>query len=268
VATLDLNASDQEDEMSAMTQELLRSFRVCGSCDTFQRLGDRADGGYLSCMDNMPSGSVRAAYSMGIEQHDLWSRHVQRAFHVPVYQFDCTVDRPATLCDGCEFYEVCLQGEGDAAPFVHKTGWTLGQAMYHTGQQASEERSLLMKMDIEGSEWATLRTTDLPTLRKFRQLFIEFHDLDQEHRHADFLATMRHLKKAGFQVVHTHGNDLSSFYEKGGFVIPTAIEVTLDSAAEEMALCKPDEEHLPEDHSNKKNPNKASGFPLAHLPAD
>ena len=43
------------------TKELLRSFKICGSCNNFRRFGEPHDGGYLMCMDHMDG--VTAAYS-------------------------------------------------------------------------------------------------------------------------------------------------------------------------------------------------------------
>ena len=52
------------------------------------------------------------------------------------------------------------------------------------------------------SEWEILITrTDLATWSKFRQLVIELHGLQQEDRRAEYLAAMKRLQQAGFQVV-------------------------------------------------------------------
>ena len=58
------------------TKDLFQSFSICGNCETWQRFGEHHDGGYLSCMDNMKNGTLLAAYSMGVEQHDKWSSDI------------------------------------------------------------------------------------------------------------------------------------------------------------------------------------------------
>ena len=40
-----------------------------------------------------------------------------------------------------------------------------------------------MKMDIEFGEWSTLTDSDMATLKKFRQIAIEFHWLEREENH-------------------------------------------------------------------------------------
>ena len=94
-------------------------------------------------------------------------------------------------------------------------------------------------MDIEASEWPVLANTSIETLKKFRQLIIEFHELDREDRHAEYVSVMhRLLRDGGFQVVHLHGNNCCGAYEKEGFKIPRVIELTLDSLANELTSCQ------------------------------
>ena len=153
------------------TKDLLRSFRVCGACQDFQRFGEPNDGGYLMCMDHMYG--VTAAYSMGVEHHDKWSGDVAATWHVPVYQMDCTVKEAAQVCPGCHFFRSCLSAPGGPKP-----AWTLAETLQHTGQGAAGDRTLFGKIDIEGSEWGALAAADVSVLRRFRQLVIEFHRLN------------------------------------------------------------------------------------------
>lgn len=115
------------------------------------------------------------------------------------------------------------------------------------------ERSVLMKMDIEASEWPVLANTSIETLKKFRHLIIEFHGLDSEHPHAEYVSVMhRLLRDGGFQVVHLHGTNCCPAYEKEGFKIPVVIELTLDALANQLTSCQ-DPKDLELDKPN--NPN-------------
>ena len=238
------------------TKDLLRSFRVCGSCENFRRFGELHDGGYLMCMDHMHG--VTAAYSMGVEQHDKWSSDIANTWHVPVYQMDCTVKKPAQLCPGCKFFRSCISTPGGPQP-----AWTLAETLQHTGQGAAAERSLFGKIDIEGSEWGALASADVSMLKRFRQLAIEFHWLDKVNEHPNYLKAMQKLQMAGFRVVHVHGNNYSPMYRAGEFKIPSVIEVTLDSHAQSLATCLPDQQMHFLDMPNRV---KAVELPLAHLP--
>ena len=216
------------------TKALLESFSICGECKAWQRFGESYDGGYLSCMDHMENGDLRAAYSMGVSDHDKWSSDVFTRFNIPVYQYDCTVAAPAEACAQCHFFQACLQSESNP----NTKNLTLREAVQFTKMSDVPERSLLMKMDIEGAEWEILARTDLATLSKFRQLVIEFHGLQHEERHAEYLAAMKVLQQAGFQVVHVHGNNCCDVYRKDGLEIPEFIEVTLDTMSKKLDSCE------------------------------
>ena len=235
------------------TKDLFQSFSICGNCETWQRFGGHHDGGYLSCMDNMKNGTLLAAYSMGVARNDKWSSDVYDTFHIPVHQYDCTVSKPAQICGDCHFFPACLRSEKSNGLFPGKTSWTLEEAIEHSKMLNVPDRSLLMKMDIEASEWPVLANTSIKTLKKFRQLIIEFHDLDLEDRHAEYVSVMhRLLRDGGFQVVHLHGNNCCGAYEKEGFKIPIIIELTFDSLANELTSCQDpkkldlDEPNLPQ----------------------
>eukprot|EP00439_Symbiodinium_sp_Y106_P036293 s4762_g4.t1 len=109
---LSTNIAALADSMEpGITRDLLNSFRICGSCKDFCRFGEHLDGGYLICMDHLAKGDIQAAYSMGIDDHDLWSKDIYTSYAVPVFQYDCTVDKAAQDCDSCSFYKSCLKGE-------------------------------------------------------------------------------------------------------------------------------------------------------------
>ena len=232
------------------TKDLFQSFSICGNCETWQRFGEHHDGGYLSCMDNMKNGTLLAAYSMGVERYDKWSSDIYDSFHIPVYQYDCTVSKPAQACADCNFFPACLSSGKSNGLFPGKTSWTLEEAIQKSKMLKVPDRSLLMKMDIEASEWPVLASTSIETLKRFRQLIIEFHELDSEDKHAEYLSVMHRLRDAGFRAVHLHGNNCCPAYEKEGFKIPSVIELTLDSLANELTSCE-DPKNLDLDEPNK-----------------
>jgi len=244
------------------TRELLHSFAVCTSCSEFKRLGELSDGGYLTCMDGL-EGNVRAAYSMGVRDNDRWSDDIYQLLSVPVNQFDCTVEGSPEKCAGCHFFQACLKGDNGQGGFPGKTSWTLQEALEQSGQGAASRASLLMKMDIEGSEWPILASSSTDQLQKFKQLLFEFHWLDKEYMHPNYLQAMQALSNAGFRVAHIHGNNYASMYNVHGYSIPSVNEVTflLDSPQLESCLTNPELDPL--DSAN--NPS-APELPPARLP--
>jgi len=236
------------------TAELLRGFRICGKCQEFKRLGEQHDGGYLTCMDGLSSAGLRAAFSLGVEHHDNWSDDAAQVLGVPVNQFDCTVGQ-GTGCKDCKFFQKCIVGEGKdkgldlarISPGLSKStdkGWTLREALAGAGQEDAPDRSLIMKVDIEASEWPLFATTSPGMLKKFKQLIVEFHGLRVLARHKEYLDALRHILTAGFQVVHIHGNNFAGLYEDGGSKIPDVLEVTFAAGAEARGNCLRDQEYL------------------------
>jgi len=246
------------------TQALLQTFRICGQCNNYQRFGEGHDGGYLMCMDGLDKKTMKAAYSLGVEHHDQWSEDVITHLGLPVNQFDCTVSESA--CKGCKFFKKCIVSSDGKHPLQghEKEGWTLAQVLEKTGQTDAAEGSLLMKMDIEASEWPIYAVETQETLKKFGELIVEFHWLDQTQNHPQYLKAMQHILKAGFKVAHLHGNNFGGMYEtSGGAKIPNVVEVTFVQGATRAGGCDDDQEY------DKKldTPNNANNaeLPMAHF---
>merc|ERR1719231_1500527 len=170
-----------------------RTLKQTRKGNSFVRLGEPHDGGYLMCLDGFNARLIGAAFSMGVEHHDKWSEDVTSYFQIPVNQFDCTVS--SSSCQACHFYPKCIVDEGNLNPVPgHELdGWSLKQALEATGQGAAPPGSLLLKMDIEASEWPIFAMEPSEMLQKFGQLIVEFHWLSQENNHPVFLQAMRNI---------------------------------------------------------------------------
>lgn len=249
--------------LSPVTKSLFESFEVCGHCSTFQRFGEAHDGGYLMCMDGLKKGSVSAAYSLGVEHHDQWSRDVVQNLGVTVHQFDCTVT--GSDCEGCKFHKKCIVAADGKHPVVgHETeGWGLEQALGETGQGSAPEGSLLMKMDIESSEWPIYAAEKPDVLRKFGELIVEFHGLEDAKRHEEYLRGMRHILDAGFKVAHLHGNDYQGMYNVGSLAIPKVLEVTFVHGSMRPNGCSVEQIYDKLDTPNIAHNGRE--LPMAHL---
>jgi len=267
------------------TREFLSRLKVCGACTEFQRFGEEQyDGGYLVCMDGMRGGQIRAAYSMGIEQHDLFSAHVYYRLKVPIHQLDCTVPRPAKGCGDCHFYQVCLKGdkpwrspdgtgrgdwEGKSGGHPIGPNMNMQEILNMTGQTDAPENSLFMKMDIEGSEWPIFANADAHWgLEKFKQIIFEFHSLELRKNHEVYASALKNLQNHGFKVVHIHGNNnknqFGTFLEDGNwYQVPRMLEVTLARDVPDLEKCEARQRLHPLD---KDNHLKFQPLPLAKLP--
>lgn len=250
------------------TKSLLRTFRICSSCNRFVRVGESNDGGYLICPEHFKEQPLLGAYSMGIANHDKLSHDINNLTNAPVFQFDCTVDGPAQNCKDCHFYKVCLEGEADRERpqgMEGKTFWTLPEVMANTSKADVPDRSLFLKIDIEGPEWPIFAESHSSWLKKFNQIVCEFHGLQKEEKHKQYLQAMQALLGAGFQVAHLHGNNCGEVYKKGKYFITSVIEVTFVSKGGTLDNCLESEPINPLDAPNlPENPEVSSGvFPEA-----
>ena len=83
--------------------------------------------------------------------------------------------------------------------------------------KASAYKKIILKMDIEGSEYESL-DLDLHYLRRFQCLIIEFHDI--ESRIDEFLTITNNIKK-DFTLINTHINNFAPIVNG----IPQVIEL-------------------------------------------
>lgn len=197
--------------------KMLRPHRVLGRDK--MRIGRLFDGGYVM-LDSLEG--VTAAYSLGINDDVSWDLDIARR-GIPVYQYDHTIDglpEPHPLFswkkvgiswrrdeeNGMETIESLLQGNGHA-----------------------DATDLILKCDIEGSEWEVFRHTPATVLKQFRQIVIEVHNLNYlvEWPHCENVrATFTNLF-AHHRVVHVHGNNYAPWVILNGIPVPINMEFTL-----------------------------------------
>ena len=84
-------------------------------------------------------------------------------------------------------------------------------------------------MDIEGAEYESIITTSESTLKQFRIIVIEFHNLDylrnERFLNQRFVPVMRRILQ-NFDCVHAHPNNSSPLYNICGFEVPKTLELT------------------------------------------
>ncbi len=162
-----------------------------------QRFGPRSDGGYVLCANLMTE--VKAAYSYGIAGSDAWGCAVADALKVPLHQYDC-FDTSVPRCSGSTspmFHAECIGPTREAIegrPFD-----TLANQVDKNGDAGAR---IIVKMDVEGSEWESLATAPDSVLNAIDQMAIEFHDPEVE----GVLDTVARLNQF-FYVAHMHQNN-------------------------------------------------------------
>lgn len=270
------------------TTDLLRLFRPCVSCGAYNRVGSANDGGYVMCPDLLKN--VRAAYSFGINGVDDWGASISSTLGVPVFQFDCwNKQRPACTEDNCDltFREECLSQFKDyrTDQRVHSVPSKAGKVSRSLEEHLERNPppptlntnvvggDLLLKMDVESSEWNAITHTGLHTLKRMRQILVEFHVLSDVACHAFYGDVIKHILDAGFAVAHIHGNNWGPMdvFDDGKYMLPDAVEVTfvnreaLPAQLLQQSACASEQEILLEDARNRWS---SPELPPSQLPVD
>jgi len=236
------------------TLDFLRALRLCAPCKKYQRFGEDNDGGYVMCADGLDKGLV-GAYSFGINGFDGWGMAIASRFHIPLNEYDCTSLKQPVACKGCDrhFHPQCIlhnngdaeeaakelrgvsdqrasDNEGNADDASKMTGAsfkTFTQFFNESGNANAKERSLLLKIDVESAEWKIFAEEPVENLKKFREIVVEYHWINDKEDHQLYAKAVKKVEQAGFSVAHMHGNNWGrGMGEFGEFSIPDVIEVT------------------------------------------
>ena len=116
-----------------------------------------------------------------------------------------------------------------------------------------ENTELLLKLDIEGSEWEIIDTCN--SLDKFNQIYLELHYLDRLANPKYAESSIRALDKLlqSFFPVFISGNNCCGFVTLGGYVLPRVMELTL--------LNRKTYSPLPNNHSSSNQKYQSQNYP-------
>jgi hypothetical protein len=164
------------------------------NCD-MQRFGEERDGGYLLCANLL--GGVRAGYSYGISGYDGWGCQVATTLDVPVHQYDCFDTRQPACPGNTTFHAECVGSE----PAVIE-GRPYDTIERHLARNGHASVHVVMKLDVEGSEWDAFLQMPDAVLERIDQLAVEFHRVDEPR----FVTVIERLKRF-FHVANLHMNN-------------------------------------------------------------
>lgn len=179
------------------------------------RLGPPGDGGYLVPDDLAGIGSC---FSPGVDRECRFELDCA-ARGMRVFMADASVPGPPVADPAFAFLPRYLGAVGDT------TTMTLDEWVAGSGAPAGD---LLLQMDIEGHEYATLLATQPALLDRFRILVVEFHDLVQLFNRPFFglaSAAFRKLLRR-HACVHLHPNNCCGQETIAGIPIPRVMEFT------------------------------------------
>ena len=163
-----------------------------------ERFGEQHDGGYLLCGNLL--GGVKAAYSYGISGYDQWGCDVSTRLGVPAHQYDCfNLTRPTCSTGKTVFHPECI---GDSSRVEDGRPFDTLENQVRKNRDAGKH--LVVKMDVEGSEWESFLGASDEILQRVDQLVVEFHGFDED-RYILAIAKLKGL----FHIANLHWNNFA-----------------------------------------------------------
>ncbi|TIL54865.1 FkbM family methyltransferase [Mesorhizobium sp.] len=197
-------------------EELIHSLRARATVAPLIRIGPVGDGGYL--LPNDLDG-VTACVSPGVS-FEVGFDQAMADRAIDVYMADASVEGPPQANDRFHFTKKFIDIVEDER---HMRLDTMCASILNPS-----DGDLILQMDIEGAEWRVLLDASHQTLKKFRIIVIEFHDLNRMFGQFSFgliKATFGKLLQT-HSVVHLHPNNVSNPTYFDGFAVPPVMEMT------------------------------------------
>jgi len=178
-----------------------------------KRYGSNSDGGYL-LNDDILKTDICISLGVGNDYSfdlDLSSECKE------VLMFDHTINGPLITKSNIKFERVGI------SDVISKDFTTIDEIL----KQLPDESDLILKIDIEGSEWKVLSDLSQTSLLRFRQIIAEFHDLHSiadDKLFSDIRSALKKLNKS-HELINIHVNNWSAFQIIEGIPMPDVIEV-------------------------------------------
>ncbi len=207
-------------DMTAYVERVRRRFPVMDvdSPDLrYVRVGRPHDGGYVMVDD---FSETKTIYSCGINDDVSWDLDMTTHSEAEIYMYDHTIAGLPQDHAKFHFFRTGITGIYDQQ---HPELETLPRLLEKNGHK--DDYNILLKMDIEGSEYGVFSEIDRETLLHFSQIVIEFHSLFSRELENVICYTLDQLN-ATHQLVHVHANNCDVAVCHGGKMLPKTLEAT------------------------------------------
>ena len=180
------------------------------------RVGSKGDGGYLIPDD---LDGIEALFSPGVgSKQDFDFECAENG--MKVFMADASVNGPVNNHKNFIFTKKFI-GSLDNEEYMSIDEW-----VKHAN--ISNDSDLILQMDIEGYEYETIYSISNETIKRFRIILVEFHQLDMlwnKFYFEKFKNSFLKLLQTHY-VVHIHPNNCCEAFEKNGVSIPPVMEFT------------------------------------------
>ena len=177
------------------------------------RLGEKNDGGYLVPDDFV---GIDKNYSAGVGFLTQFEKDLETRYLIKSNMLDFNEIEKNILPSKASFLKKKL-GLVSNNQEISINDWII-----------KDDKDIILKLDIEGDEYASLIDISKKNLKKVRILVIEFHDL-RNLRNDIFLNLFdKVINKLNnyFYVCHLHINNISKIKKIGDYLVPDMVEMT------------------------------------------
>ncbi len=196
-------------------RNLLQRIVPMSSNYELMRVGGPNDGGYL--IPNDISG-IRFLFSPGVGESVEFEKELFAKFGIMSHLIDASVTKPQEDCIAS--FEPKFIGPISDGDFLSLEDWI--------SSKHDSKDDLILSMDIEGAEYEALLNCNLKTLKKFRVIVLEFHDVELWSQPAFFRLVSVIFDKLlnSFYVAHIHVNNCCGLFQISGVELPRVFEIT------------------------------------------
>jgi hypothetical protein len=183
------------------------------------RVGCEHDGGYV--MHDFAANDVDGALSIGVGPDVSWDNDVVRK-GIKVDLFDPTINKMPAKVPGGRFHRIGIGPVNSSDPkYV-----PLPKLREIAGLR--DASNIVLKIDVEGAEWTSLRNLPEGELSRYTQIAIEMHNLGRITNQKFFNSVIEVLNSLAenHTPIHLHANNYAPLNKFGNYWFPDAIEVT------------------------------------------
>ena len=183
------------------------------------RVGCEHDGGYV--MHDFSSSEVDGALSIGVGPDVSWDIDVVRK-GIKVDLFDPTIRRMPEKVPGGHFHKIGI------GPVESSDPEYLPLPKLREIAGLGDASNIVLKIDVEGAEWTSLRNLPEGELSRYSQIAIEMHNLGRvvEQKFFDSVIDVLKSLATNHTPIHLHANNYAPLNKFGNYWFPDAIEVT------------------------------------------
>ena len=177
------------------------------------RLGEKNDGGYLVPDDLV---GIDKNYSAGVGFLTQYEKDLEEKYSIKSNMLDFNEIDKTILPSEASFLKKKL-GLVSNDKEISINDWIV-----------QADKDIILKIDIEGDEYASLIDISEENLKKVRILVIEFHGLRnlRNNLFLNFFDKVINKLENYFYVCHLHINNTSKIKKIGDFLVPDMIELT------------------------------------------